>query len=109
MSLFNDKPTQLAVIIGKYVASGGFTDVIGGTLTAGTCDVGGSATITWAPAMISAPSIMVCINSGLGTNTTSISDPVISAVTVSNANFVAGGTPASGATYAFMIIGQARL
>ena len=63
MTLFNDKPTQLAMIAGDYVQSAGCTEVIGGTLTAGTMSA--SALLTWAPPFISAPKLFASLKSGI--------------------------------------------
>jgi hypothetical protein len=105
MTLFNDKPTQLATIVGKYVCSGGCTDVIGGTMTAGTADAGGSALITWAPAFISAPVIIAQGFSAAGTTST-LMGCLVTGVTVSNAYIECY---ASGGSVNVIAIGQARL
>jgi hypothetical protein len=59
-----DMNGQLGMIVGKYVMSGGCTDVIGGTMTAGTMSA--SALITFAPPFISAPTIVGSVMGGIG-------------------------------------------
>ena len=112
MVLLNAKPTQLAILVGHYVSSSGFTDVIGGTLTAGTADSEGSALITWAPAMISAPKIFLQPRSGGSANVLDF-NAFATGVTVSNAYIaqcLSGGQTASTATGVdVLIIGEARL
>ena len=65
MALFKaNADNQLAMIAGKYVMSGSCTDVIGGTMTAGTMSA--SALLTFAPAFESAPIIVGSIMAGIG-------------------------------------------
>lgn len=111
MALFNDKPTQLAMILGKYVMSGGCTDVIGGTMTAGTADANGSALITFAPPFISAPVVIAQLQAGVGGGgaalTASNYSWMVTGVTVSNCYIAT--LNGSGCTYSFSILGLARL
>lgn len=112
MVLLNDEGSQLAMIMGKYVmsANAGFTDVIGGTMTAGALTAAqGSALITWSPAMISQPIIMGMINSGAKA-ATSVSVR-FTGVGVSNAYVMmaAGNNACSQATISVVVIGEARL
>ena len=108
--LLHNKPTQLGWIAGKYIVSGNCTDVIGGTLTAGsTTAAQASALLTWEPAFVSAPTILATINSG-GATTTSPSAR-FTGVTVSNAYIaIAGGaSPISDVTVGIMILGEVKL
>jgi hypothetical protein len=109
MALFNDKPTQLAMIAGKYEMSAGCTGVIGGTMTAAAMTA--SALLTFAPPFISAPIIVASIQSGIiGGAVLTASNFLVSftGVTVSNAyiSMLGGG---SGATVGIIAIGEARL
>jgi hypothetical protein len=109
MTLLNDKPSQLAMIVGNYVQSGGCTEVIGGTLTAGTMSA--SALLTFAPAFISAPSLFASVKAGIAGGavmTASNFQVAFTGVTVSNAYLIniGGG---SGCTVSILAIGQARL
>lgn len=83
MALFNDKPTQFGFIVGHIAGSGSATGVIGGTMTAGTFDSGGSALITFAPPFISAPIVVAQALSAAAT-TASIMAVNVTGVTVSN-------------------------
>jgi len=106
--LFHDKPTQLAMIAGKYVMSGGCTDVIGGTMTAGAMTA--SALLTFAPAFISAPSLFATVQEGItggAVMTASNFQVQFTGVTVSNAYL--STLNASGCTISIMALGQARL
>ena len=107
MVVLNDKPTQLGMIVGKYVYSGGCTDVIGGTMTAGTADAA-SALITFAPPFISAPVVNVTVQAGIGAVMTASNWLVgVTGVTVSNAYIM---TPSgSGCTIAVQAFGLQRL
>lgn len=105
MVLLNDKPTRLAIIVGKYLLSGNCTDVIGGTMTAGTADAYGSNLITWAPPFISAPIILVNAISA-GATTATIMPISITGVTVSNAYLQCY---ASGGGTNLLLIGEAKL
>ena len=107
MVQFHDKPSQLAMIAGKYVMSYGCTDVLGGTLTAGTPDNESSALLTWAPPFVSAPTVIGTINSG-GSTTTS---PVVrfSGLGVSNVYISLGESPLTNVTIGVVLVGEARL
>lgn len=107
MTTFHGKPPQLAIIAGKIVMSGNCTDVIGGTMTAGTFDGDSSGLITWTPPFKSAPTVMASLNSG-GATTTS---PVvrITGVGVGTAYVTMGESPLSGFTVGIIAIGEAKL
>jgi len=107
--LLHDKDPQVALIFGKCPTSGNFSQVIGGTMTAGTWDDETSSLITWAPPFISAPILIGTLMSG-GLTTTS---PVVrfSGVGVSNAYVTMGETALAntGATISILAIGRSRL
>lgn len=107
MALFHDKPTQLAMICGKVVLTGNCTDVIGGTMTAGTFDVDGSGLLTWAPPFISAPIILGTSNSGALT----VTSPTVrfTGVGVSTAYLTVGATASEEQTIGIVLMGQAKL
>ena len=65
MALLNANiDSQFGVIVGKYVQSGACTDVIGGTMTAGSMSA--SALLTFAPPFVSAPVIVGSVMAGIG-------------------------------------------
>lgn len=109
MSLFNAVPVQMAMIAGKYVMSGGCTDVIGGTMTAGAMSA--SALLTFAPPFVSAPIIVGSVMAGLagGGAVLTASNYLIgfTGVTVSNAYLMTLG--ASGCVIAIQAVGEAKL
>lgn len=107
MVLLNNKPTELAMIAGKYVMSGSCTDVIGGTLTAGTPDNESSGLLTWAPPFNSAPMIFGTINSG----SVATSSPAVrfTGVGVSNAYVTMSENGDSGVTIGIVLMGESRL
>ena len=96
---------QVSIIAGKYVLSGSCTDVIGGTMTAGSADSAGSNLITWSPAFVSAP--MVFANAFSAASTTATIMPLaITGVTVSNCYVQCY---ASGGSMNIMCVGETRL
>jgi len=105
MALFNAVPIQMAMIAGKVVGSGSCTGVIGGTMTAGSFDSGGSALITRAPAFKTAPIVVGNAFSAAAT-TGSIMPINISGVTVSNCTVQ---YYASGGSINLVAIGEAKL
>lgn len=105
MVLINNVPTKMAIMAGKLVLSGSFTGVIGGTMTCGTADAHGSASITWAPDFITAP-IIVGTAFSAGASTTSIMGVQLTAVTVSGADITCY---ASGGSVNVIMVGEARL
>lgn len=107
MTLLHSKPPQLAFIAGKYVFSNGCTDVIGGTLTAGTADDENSALLTWQPCFESAPMVYGTINSG-GLTTTSPSLRFVG-VTACGGYVALGQSPLTNVTVGLFIVGQAKL
>ena len=107
--LLHDKDPQVALIFGNCPTSGTFSQVIGGTMTAGTWDDETSALITWAPPFIVAPTLIATLMSGGGITTS----PTVrfSGVTVSNAYVSLGETAIAntGATVSIIAIGRSRL
>ena len=103
--LFNDKPTQLAMIAGNYTLSVGCTNVIGGTITAGTADAYGSALLTFSPPFIATPIILATAFSAASTTATIM--PV--ALTGAGVSNVSIECYASGGSVGLLIIGEARL
>ena len=105
MTLLHNKPTKLSIIAGKVVLSGSCTDVIGGTMTAGTFDSAGSGLITFSPAFISAPIVFAQAASAASTTAT-IMPVAVTGVTVSNCSIECY---ASGGSVNIMLVGEARL
>ena len=108
--LLNDKQTKFAMIVGKYVCSGGFTDVIGGTMTAGAMT--NSVLLTWAPPFISAPSVLVSVQSGIDGGAIMTGSNFFVALTgvgVSNAYLAVLNGGGSGNVVSVLAIGEARL
>lgn len=113
MVLLHNQPTKLAIITGKYVMSSadGCTDVIGGTMTAGSLTAAqGSALLTWAPPFVSAPMIFGTVNKSNPAATTNATVR-FTGVTVSNAYVMmaAGNNACSQAVIGITVIGEARL
>lgn len=110
MVLFHDKPPQIALICGQYVFSGQCTEVVGGTMTAGSTSASNnSALLTWSPAMVSAPILIATVQSGGSTTTGVVAR--FTGVGVSNAyiHLAGGASPVSGVTVGIMIVGEAKL
>lgn len=102
---------QLAIIAGKVVLSGGCTDVIGGTMTAGAMT--NSCLLTFAPAFVSAPimigSVMAGIGGGGAAMTGSNFTIGFTGVTVSNAYVMVPADSSSGTVISVAAIGLAKL
>lgn len=108
MVLFHDQDPNLAVIFGQYKAGEGCTNVIGGNLTA-TFAVSGSVAFTF-DQFIDKPVIVATFNNGIS-NTTNITFPQLTGVTVSNAYVNVGTLSAdcTGGTIGLIIVGTQRL
>ena len=111
MSLFHGKNVQLGYIVGKINQSGSCTDVIGGTMTAGTFDSAGSGLITFAPPFVSAPIVQVSIQGGIdgGGATLTASNYLVQMTGVGVSNVSIAGTEGSGLIVGITAIGLQKL
>lgn len=108
MTNLHNKPSKIAFIAGKIKASGSCSQVIGGTMTAGTFGAAGSGLITFDPPFISTPAIFASLE-GWGVYTSNKTCVQLTGAGVSSVYVAIGTTPCSGATIHLLAMGEVRL